>query len=133
MKRLLFIALVALAASTQAMAGDYDYLLVEQSDGTKTSFTALGLTITFSDGSFVATQDGSTTTLTLTDLTKMYFSSTASGVKEIAAPADSQATIYTASGQLVGTFSSLSAARTLLSKGLYVVKQKGETKKLTVK
>ncbi|MBR5062222.1 MAG: hypothetical protein IKX24_08810, partial [Prevotella sp.] len=74
MKRfVLFVALLAIV-SAKALADGYPYLTFEQTNGTTTTIASTGVTITFNNGNLVATQDGTTTTIALADLNKMYFS-----------------------------------------------------------
>lgn len=76
MKRyMLMMALVAMTALT-ANAEGYDYLLVQKTDGSTLPFTASGLSITFENGNMILKESGNSTSLSLTDLSKMFFSAT---------------------------------------------------------
>ena len=72
---LLFITLLGMAT---VQAEDYNYLTIVCIDGTKTSLTAVGLSISFSDTQLTATNayTDETTTIALTDLASMKFSNT---------------------------------------------------------
>ena len=132
MKKLAAI-LVMMAACINIMADDFTYLTVENSDGTTTSMTASGLTITFADGQLKASNGSETWTLPLSSLSKMYFSNT-DGISEAAqAIDDGEVTAYSTNGIVMGTFSSLDEARSQLKKGIYVIKSGSRTIKITVR
>ncbi len=59
------------------MADDYTYLSIVKSDGGKSLITAVGTTITFTDGMLQATNGDEELELTITDLAKMYFTNEA--------------------------------------------------------
>ena len=64
-----------------AHADDYPYLTFLDTNGTEQSVVATGLVITFSDGQMNATDNnGKVTTISLSDLKKMYFSSATSAI-----------------------------------------------------
>ena len=132
MKKLAAI-LVMMAACINIMADDFTYLTVENSDGTTTSMTASGLTITFADGQLKASNGSETWALPLSSLSKMYFSNT-DGISEAAqAIDDGEVTAYSTYGIVMGTFSCLDEARSQLKKGIYVIKSGSRTIKITVR
>lgn len=116
-------ALVAMTALT-AHAEGYDYLLVQKTDGTTQSFTALGLSIKFENGNMVLKESGNSTSLALTDLNKMFFSATTdpSGIDTVTensvlnAPA-----VYDLSGRKIVNGTSENGQ---LPKGIYIVNGK---------
>ena len=63
-----------MAGAATAQADDYPYLTFETADGTKVSVAAADLTLTISDGKLVVNNGAQS--FTLTELSKMYFSST---------------------------------------------------------
>ena len=130
MKQLLIILTLCLTTVT-TKADDFKYLILESNDGTTYSMSAMGLTLTFSDGNLVSS-DG--TTVPLSSLTKMYFSET-SGISTVpSTSSDSRVTVYTISGIQTGTFNDMTSAVSNLSKGLYIIKQTdGSIIKYTVK
>lgn len=73
MKKFLIITVLC-GFALSASADDYNYLNFRLYDGTEQSLAANGLKITFSDGSLVATNNGTSTTLDLAQLSAMYFS-----------------------------------------------------------
>lgn len=132
MKRfVLFVALMAMV-SARVMADEYPYLTFEQTDGTITTIAATGTTITFNNGNLIASQDGETKTIALTDLNKMYFSAT-SAVRNMFAEEESDYEIYSIEGCKIGTYKNLSDAQAILNQGIYVVKKSGKTYKTLMK
>ena len=109
-------------------AETYDYLVLEKTDGTSVTFTAVGLSFTFSDGNLV-TNEG--TTLPVKELSKMYFSNT-SGIRTLDLPT-SVATAWTTTGIHMGTFNSHEEALSQLPKGIYIIKSSAGTIKTIVK
>ena len=118
--------------SVRVMADEYPYLTFEQTDGTITTIAATGTTITFNNGNLIASQDGETKTIALTDLNKMYFSAT-SAVRNMFAEEESDYDIYSIEGCKIGTYKNLSDAQAILSQGIYVVKKSGKTYKTLMK
>lgn len=147
-----FIVAVCLVIATGASATDYKYLIFESQDGTNISIALDGLTITFNNGILTATQGGSSKQLTVSDLSKMFFS-TLDGIRpienentavslqgatlSIKAPAGTQARVFDASGKLVMstriTTNGTPANIGLLKQGVYVVKAGQLTHKILVK
>jgi hypothetical protein len=79
MKRIM-IALTALLGLLTAHAYEYPYLVLQTTDGTVTAVGVESLTLTVSDGTLTVTNSEGTTAFTLTDLSKMYFSTTSTGI-----------------------------------------------------
>lgn len=78
MKRLSYSLLLSVLASLSAVAQDfaYPYLAFTAADGVQTTLSVANLEITFSEGRLIASNADGTTTLALTDLASMAFSST---------------------------------------------------------
>lgn len=115
-------------------AADYDYLTIVETDGTRTSLTAVGLTITFSDGSLVATNANTseTKTVSLTNLASLNFSTTnetTTGISSIEAEGfnlgEAEA-VYDLSGRQI-------PEGTSLTRGIYIIKKGGITRKIQIK
>ncbi len=133
MKKVLLTSL-AVAAVLSSQAADYTYLTLVEQDGTKTSLTAVGLTITFSDENLVAnnTTTSESKTISLNNLASMNFSTsneTTTGISSIEADSirlsDAEA-IYDLTGrQIPGNVS--------LPKGLYIIKKGSITRKIQIK
>lgn len=130
MKKLTLLSFL-LFVTLQTMAGDYDYLVIEKVDGTRYFIPSSGLVITFKDGKFYGTRKESKNTFTLSDLQRMYFSATSTGIESHGETAD-QATGYSLNGIKIGTFRHEKDIQNRLPKGIYIVKSNGKTYKQTV-
>ena len=122
----LFLTLLAIAAMVTASAADYQYLTFEMTDGTKASVEATNLSLTF-DGT---TLKAGTETFILINLAKMYFSTgdettgisqTENGELKI----DNSTEFFDLKGNRV--------SKDQIRKGIYIVKTKNGTSKLTVR
>ncbi len=117
---------------TAVKAYDYPYLVIQTTDGTSQSIEAEKLVLTFSGSQLVATNGTENLTLTVSDLNKMYFSSTSSAVNQIS-EADGEVEVFTLSGVRMGSYSSVAQALQSLRSGIYVMSSKEKTIKITVK
>lgn len=136
MKKWTFTLLAAIALQTQAADFTYRYLVVTDAQGNSTSLAAEGLRLTVSNGKLVATNADGTATFTLAQLSSMVFSeSDPSTVTAIDVMPGSTTPIeaYTVGGMHLGTFASMSQLRSAVGQGVYIIKQNGTTKKITVK
>lgn len=131
MKRFVFLVLLALTWG-KIVASDYPFLNIEQTNGTITTLESTGLTITFTDGKMIASQNGSSTTFSLIDLNKMYFGTT-NGVKLLELENEKSFTVYNISGIKIGEFENSSDINNKLNKGIYIVEKGGKSYKLSVK
>ena len=131
MKKLI-IGFILAAISVTIHAADYTHLTFVEQDGTKTSLTAVGLTITFSDGNLVATNAATSEskTISLSHLASINFSTsdeTTTGIQNVSIDIqDADAVIYDLSGRQIPSGSSL-------TKGIYVIKKGSVTRKIQVK
>ena len=133
MKKILL--LVLLMIGTCASYADdytYPYLVFETAGGAKTSVTISEGTITIADGQL--TIGGHT--FALSDLSKMYFSTTTTGIAEVAVDDNLNdngcVNVYDLNGRKVlseGDSESLSS----LPKGIYIVKSGRKTYKVAIK
>lgn len=122
----LFLTLLTAAAIITSQAADYQYLTFEMTDGTKASVEAANLSLTF-DGT---TLKVGTETFVLTNLAKMYFSTNnqTTGISQIEngeLKIDNFTEIFDLKGNKV--------SKDQMRKGIYIVKTKNGTAKLTVK
>lgn len=132
MKKIIF-TLLALTGAMTAQAYDYPYLTFMTGSGTLTSLSVSSLTITVSDGQLVVTNSGGSQTFTLSDLSKMYFS-TEDVSTGISSPAvTDEVEVLTVDGISLGRFAGVEQARTALKSGTYVIKSKSKTFKMTVR
>lgn len=148
------LALAAIMVAGAIQASSYDYLALRQTDGTVTTLACEGLCITFADGKLVATQGSQTTSLDLSSLNAMYFTSQGVTAIESASTASTavkvsgrsvlvtanegaEASLYRLDGVKIGSLvASGSGAETLgsnLQGGVYIVKVDGKTTKIIVK
>lgn len=128
-RKLLLLGLLCIAGT--AAADDYGYFTVRQSDGQTTTFTAIGLKMTFNDGKLVATQNGQTTELSLANLSAMYFSdNSTTAIDGVNTTVNDCVTVYTLGGIRVaeGTLTQLR-----LPQGIYIVDNNGQRTKMLVK
>ncbi|MGN0069836.1 MAG: hypothetical protein ACI4UC_05460 [Alloprevotella sp.] len=132
MNRFFLISLFSMLTVCQVFADGYGFLTVQKSDGSQMSFVADGLTITFADGQFKAVADGKETQLALSELQKMFFSESSTGIESIV-QSDAAVELFTLSGVRIGRFSSAASLPSNLEKGVYVVKTNGKTSKIAVK
>ena len=132
-KKVLLITL-AMAAVLSTYAADYTYLTLVEQDGTKTSLTAIGLTITFSDGNLVATNSitSESKTIPLSNFVSMNFSNnneSTTGINTIESESfsisDADA-IYDLAGRQISSYAPL-------AKGIYIIKKGSVTRKIQIK
>ena len=108
-----------------AHADSYTYLTFETTDGAKASVSVSDLTLTISGTTLTA----GTQSFTLTNLSKMYFSTsdeTTTGIEEITSATLDEATdIYDLQGHKV--------TKAQMRRGVYIVKTKSRTYKMVVR
>lgn len=112
-------------------ADDYTYLTFEKSDGTLTSVALSSLSITISGTTLTAGDQ----TFTLSDLTKMYFSTAneTTGIEEATTTLDGAVEVFSLNGIAIGKYASMKDAAASLKTGIYVIKSKSKTLKVAVK
>jgi len=134
MKKTILMLLFAMPL-TQASAYDYNYLNLQATDGTVTSIDVASLKLTVSDGKLLAVNSSTNQEFTLSELSKMYFSSEASatGINELSTSDGDYAEVYTLAGLSKGKFTSVSEAKENLPAGIYIIKSQNKTYKVTVK
>lgn len=126
MKKIALLMMVMVGVLTVHADGTYSYLTFEMSDGAKVSVNTESLKLTISGNTLKAGNQQ----FTLTNLTKMYFStsdeSTTTGIEEVAsATLDDAIEIYDLQGHQV--------TKAQMRKGVYIVKTKERTCKIVVK
>lgn len=122
----LLLTLLTTAVMVTASAADYQYLTFEMTDGTKASVEAANLSLIF-DGTTLKVGKES---FTLTNLTKMYFSTgdETTGISQIEngeLKFDNSTEFFDLKGNRV--------SKDQKRKGIYIVKTKNGTAKLTVR
>ncbi len=139
MKRLCLILLGLTFVSIMKADGEFPYLTFVGSDGTVTSLGVESLEMTVTeDGNLVAVNGDGSKTFTLTSLAKMYFStgdeSTASGISLTETEsADNEVEVFTLTGISLGKFADSAKAKESLEHGVYILKSKSQTFKITVR
>ena len=134
MKRLSILT-VALMFALTASSDNYPYLSFQTSSGSVVSLPSEGLNLSFSDKALVAQSGDNTTEFALADLTRMFFSQSATtAISDLTADrTTSSLAVYTVSGVYVGTFDSERSLRRNVDSGIYIVKTNGKTLKMTVR
>ena len=124
MKKILLL-LTILVGTLTAQAEDYTYLTFETTDGAKASVSVSDLTLSISGTTLTA----GTQSFTLSNLSKMYFSTsneTTTGIEAItSATLDETTDIYDLQGRRV--------TKTQMKRGIYVMKTKQGTRKVSVR
>ncbi len=123
MKKLLLFLTLMIGTLT-AHAEDYTYLTFETTDGAKVSVEASSLTITISGTTLTAGSQS----FTLSNLSKMYFSSSdeTTGIETLSVSDWNEITdIYDLNGRKV--------SKDQMQRGVYVIKTKNGTHKIAVK
>jgi hypothetical protein len=137
MLRKVILSMMATGVLT-AQADSFSFLTIEKTDGTAQSLTAVGLTINYSNGNLVATNGTQSATIALTDISRMYFSNEQAITSAISTVNTSTPTsetnpqsdgIYNLQGHRVASLSQRSSLR----KGIYIIVENGQTKKVQVK
>lgn len=125
MKKTILLTLLCIFSSLTIRAVDYPYLTFELTDGTKASVSVSSdVAITFSGTTLTIGSES----FTLTNLSKMYFSTTSetTGISEVQAISDDEIeAIYDLRGHKV--------SKEQMRRGAYIVKTKNGTSKVTVK
>lgn len=126
MKQVLLTIAALWMGLTTIQAEDYPYLTFELSDGTKTSVSVTSLSLTVSGTTLTAGQQS----FTLTNLNKMYFSttdeSTTTGIRTLTATEMNEITdIYDLNGRRV--------SKDQMKHGVYIVSTKNGNFKIAVK
>ncbi len=135
MMKKVFMTTMLLTLMTATWAYDYPYLMVETADGEVKILSVESLVLTFGDGKLTAVNAEGTQALVLTDLSKMYFSSTPSGIDTADTTSEERQAvdIYSINGVKMGTFESVTQAQQELGNGIYIVKSKNKNYKITIK
>jgi len=119
-----------------AQAGEYAYLVFVNQNNDTTALSVSGMTMRADGNSLTVTNAEGTVHFTLTDLQFMQFM-TEEGqlaqrldrVLDVNAPID----VYTVLGVMIGRYSSLTEAATVLGKGSYVISNGSVTQKIVLK
>lgn len=132
MKRTL-ISMLTLLAVTAASADNYSYLAFQTADGSTRNIGVESLEMTFSDGKLIASNGTESLEISVADLTRMFFSSEATAIKDISLDADSPVKVYTVERVCVGSYDNMASTSAYMGKGVYIVKGEKTTHKITVR
>ncbi len=135
MKRILLVAsLIVGIGSVQADEYQYPYLVLQTSDGSSKALSVESLTLTVSDGQLIATNSAGTQTFTLSELSSMRFSESATAVTEIEVEtAEETVEVFSLAGVAMGSYDNLQSAEQALPAGIYIVKSNQKTSKIALK
>ena len=122
------LGILMMMGTLSAMAGNYPYLTFELTDGAKVSVSVSSLSLSVNGNTLKAGAQ----TFTISNLSKMYFSSTdetnggATAIEELTADDLEGKEIYDLNGHRLDSDA-------LLSRGVYIVKSKNKTCKIVVR
>lgn len=132
MKKLLLLLLLTAWLPASADDYDYPYLTLTTADG-EVSVSVTDLTLNVEGGTLVLTNAEGTVSYPLSTLTDMYFSESAvaTGISEMQTTADATVSVYSVTGQMLGTYANVRSAREALHNGVYIIKSDSGTYKMT--
>lgn len=134
MKKLVLTTLITLG-TLQVQAYEYPYLVFQNTEGTTTAFAVESLTITISEGKLVAKNAEGTQSFSLGDLSKMYFTrqTDLTGISDTDTSEDEIVEVFTTGGIKLGKYLNIHEAKSSLKPGLYILKSRQKTFKITIK
>lgn len=103
---------------------EYDQLVFQTAAGSDRVIGLTNLCITFADGKMTAISDGEEVVIDLLNLKSMEFNNSSGIAENFAADTLSagSVTVYSAAGQIAGTFTSVEDAYKHLTEGVYIFK-----------
>ena len=127
------LGILMMVGTLPTMAGNYPYLTFELTDGTKVSVSVSSLTLTVNGTTLTAGSQ----TFTISNLSKMYFSSTdetsgATAIDELTADDLEGKEIYDLNGHKI-ELQITNYELPKLPRGVYIVKSKNKTCKIVVR
>lgn len=132
MRKAVLTLLIAVTALV-ARAYDYPYLAFETTGGEVTTVAVESLTLAIADGSLVATDAEGTHTFALTELSKMRFCESPTGVAATGIDFNSEVQVVSIAGIELGSFASIDEARKALPAGVYLMKSNKQTIKIAIR
>ena len=114
--------LLALGFAMMAHASTYNYLVFTNQAGSTTAFSVSNLTLEVNGTNLQVTNDAGTVSMVLTELASMQFSvdQTVTSVENVL-NADAPVQVYSVTGALLGTYTSLLEVSKSLQAGTYVI------------
>lgn len=119
-----------LAGATTAIASDFPSMVFELKDGSTLRVNSERLTITFDDNNLTAKHSDGSNTISLSDLSKLYFTTDAASLIELDANVLGEVDIYTTGGIHAGHYQSAQEAMNVLPEGVYLIKSGDITLKI---
>lgn len=131
MKKILSLAAtVGLCGS--AFADNYNYLSFQKADGTEMSLSVNKLELTFENGMLKTINEDGEHTIPLSELRKMFFTVAPTAISAISSETDTEEVeLFTPEGISLGLFPSAKEAKEATGKGLYILKSKTSTTKIS--
>lgn len=126
------LTLLAFAAMMTAKADGYPYLLFQMTNGTVHAMAVESLSMNIDNGQLMVTNSEETQTFVLTELEKMFFSESTTGVAEFFSVESGEVAVYAVTGAFLGNYSDANEAVKTLKSGVYVLKTKSNTIKIVV-
>ena len=131
MKKLVLVLFLLLGI--QSKAAEYSYMVFVSSDASETSMAVSNLSFSVSGTTLTVTNTATSKTFVLSELAKMYFSTSANGISSLfASGSNGSVTVFNLAGIQIGEFSDYSSLIKSLQKGVYIIKQGRETQKISI-
>ena len=122
--------LCVLAGASTAFAADYPSMVFELKDGSTVRVNSERLSIKFDRTNLIATHSDGTDRISLSDLSKLYFTTNAASLAEVAADLSGDVDVFTAAGVHSGHYQSAQEALNALPDGIYIIKSGDITLKI---
>ncbi|MGN0281642.1 MAG: hypothetical protein ACI4B3_04990 [Prevotella sp.] len=123
-------AAIGICGST--CAENYEYLSFQKTDGTRISLSVNKLELTFENGMLKTSNEDGDNSFPLSELNKMFFTVEPTAIRDIASETDGEEVeLFTPEGIHLGHFSSAKEAQEKAGKGLYILKGKSSTIKIS--
>lgn len=124
-----------IGSTMTAAADDYGYLTIEKSDGSKSSLTAIGTTITFADGNLIAVNGSEQATIALESLSAMRFTTISEGSSDVTAIGgiEQSEALTLADADAVFDLSGREIPKNGVKKGVYIIKKGSKTQKIHIR
>lgn len=127
MKKII-LTLLLMASASAMFADDYKYMAFRTNDGNVNYIGLSDLKITFVDGKLVAVAGEENQTISLADLTMMYFTTT-TAISQVEENNDAKDGVEVYNMQGIKVADNLNS----LGKGVYIVKKQGKAQKISIK
>ena len=126
--------LLTLGFAMMAHASTYNYLVFTNQAGSTTAFSVSNLTLEVNGTNLQVTNDAGTVSMVLTELASMQFSvdQTVTSVENVL-NADAPVQVYSVTGTLMGTYTSMVDAAKCLTPGTYVISGGSQTQTVVIK